>query len=211
MQQLLTVGQLARATGVSAKTIRYYEQVGVLPTPRRSPSGYRHYARRDVHRLLFVRRARALGLSLKNLKTLTVEVDNRRCGTMQPQLSNLVQAQLQTVQQRIAEFQLLRRQLEQVLQQLSTTTLTDAAEGCRCLDHDAAPRESSSPSCTSILGEESMETQNAMEAMTALTTPSGAHDGHCGCGCGCALPLTQLSDSQKTAEPIRNEEGEPHE
>jgi DNA-binding transcriptional MerR regulator len=71
MERPLTVGQLARATGVPAKTIRYYEQVGVLPVPRRSDAGYRHYSRHDVHRLLFIRRARALGLSLANLKALT--------------------------------------------------------------------------------------------------------------------------------------------
>ena len=63
MERPLTVGQLARATGVPAKTIRYYEQVGVLPVPRRSDAGYRRYSRHDVHRLLFIRRARALGLS----------------------------------------------------------------------------------------------------------------------------------------------------
>jgi hypothetical protein len=60
MERPLTVGQLARATGVPAKTIRYYEQVGVLPVPKRSGAGYRHYSRHDVHRLLFIRRARAL-------------------------------------------------------------------------------------------------------------------------------------------------------
>lgn len=49
MERPLTVGQLARATGVSAKTIRYYEQVGVLPAPRRSEAGYRQYSRYDVY------------------------------------------------------------------------------------------------------------------------------------------------------------------
>ena len=67
MERPLTVGQFARATGVPAKTIRSYEHVGVLPVPRRSGAGYRHYSRHDVHRLLFIRRARALGLSLANL------------------------------------------------------------------------------------------------------------------------------------------------
>jgi MerR family regulatory protein len=55
MAHALTIGQLAHATGVPAKTIRYYEQVGVLPVPRRSATGYRQYAQRDVHRLLFIR------------------------------------------------------------------------------------------------------------------------------------------------------------
>src|SRR5215813_3850119 len=86
MERPLTVGQLARATGVPAKTIRYYEQVGILPMPKRSGAGYRHYSRHDVHRLLFIRRARALGLSLANLKALTAELDSGECLTMRPRL-----------------------------------------------------------------------------------------------------------------------------
>jgi DNA-binding transcriptional MerR regulator len=99
MERPLTVGQLARATGVPAKTIRYYEQVGVLPVPRRSEAGYRHYSRHDVHRLLFIRRARALGLSLATLKALTAELDSGECLTMRPRLHALVTEQLHTVQQ----------------------------------------------------------------------------------------------------------------
>ncbi len=49
MEQWLTIGQLAQATGVPTKTIRYYEQVGVLPAPPRSDAGYRQYAKRAVH------------------------------------------------------------------------------------------------------------------------------------------------------------------
>ena len=115
MERPLTVGQLARATGVPAKTIRYYEQVGVLPMPKRSGAGYRHYSRHDVHRLLFIRRARALGLSLVNLKALTAELDSGECLTMRPRLYELVTEQLRTVQQQIAECQVLERQLAQVL------------------------------------------------------------------------------------------------
>jgi DNA-binding transcriptional MerR regulator len=73
MERSLTVGQLARATSVPAKTIRYYEEVGVLPAADRSASGYRQYTGRDVDRLVFVRRARALGLPLAQLKDLTAE------------------------------------------------------------------------------------------------------------------------------------------
>ena len=109
MERPLTVGQLAHATGVPAKTIRYYEQVGVLPAPQRSGAGYRHYSRHDVHRLLFIRRARALGLSLANLKELTTELDSGECLTMRPRLHALVAEQLRTVQRQVAEFQLLKR------------------------------------------------------------------------------------------------------
>src|SRR6266849_2911741 len=137
MEHPLTIGQLAHATGVPAKTIRYYEQVGVLPVPRRSATGYRHYSRHDVHRLLFMRRARALGLSLANLKALTSELDNGECLTMRPRLRAFVTEQLRTVQQQIAEFQLLERQLVQVLQRLQTAAPAQHADGCRCLDSDA--------------------------------------------------------------------------
>jgi DNA-binding transcriptional MerR regulator len=102
MERPLTVGQLAHATGVPAKTIRYYEQVGVLPVPKRSGAGYRQYSRHDVHRLLFIRRARALGLSLANLKALTAELDSGECLTLRPRLHALVLEQLRTVQRHIA-------------------------------------------------------------------------------------------------------------
>src|SRR6266852_9137131 len=106
MERPLTVGQLARATAVPTKTIRYYEQVGVLPVARRSAAGYRQYAQRDVHRLLFIRRARALGLSLPSIKALTAALDSGQCLAMRPQLTHLVTAQLRTVREQIVEFQL---------------------------------------------------------------------------------------------------------
>src|SRR5262245_65998579 len=114
MERPLTVGQLARATGVPAKTIRYYEQVGVLPVPRRSDAGYRHYSRHDVHRLLFIRRARALGLSLANLKMLTDDLDSGECLTMRPRLAALVEVSLRTVPLQLGVCYLIESQLKRV-------------------------------------------------------------------------------------------------
>ncbi len=194
MDRSLTIGQLAQATGVTAKTIRYYEQVGVLPAPRRSPAGYRQYAQRDVHRLLFLRRARALGLSLQQLKTLTAELDNGPCEEMRPQLLDLVQTQLHTVKQQVAEFQLLQQQLEQLLHRLLTMPPTDHTEGCRCLDLDTTPtsNEASQQPLTSQLGEDTMPTSYPLESLTILTSNS-CEDGSCGCGCGCGATFVHLS------------------
>src|SRR6266498_2017614 len=58
MAHALTIGQVAKATGVATKTIRYYEEIGVLPRPRRTPAGYRQYDPPSVERLRFIRRAR---------------------------------------------------------------------------------------------------------------------------------------------------------
>src|SRR5207245_3718410 len=65
MDQTLSIGQVARTTGVAETTIRYYEAIGVLPMPSRAASGFRRYDQPGVERLRFVRRARALGLPLQ--------------------------------------------------------------------------------------------------------------------------------------------------
>src|SRR5262245_42700426 len=58
-EMALTIGQVAKSTGVAARTIRFYEAVGVLAAPRRTGAGYRQYSDDEVQQLLFIRRARA--------------------------------------------------------------------------------------------------------------------------------------------------------
>ena len=201
MERPLTVGQLARATGVPAKTIRYYEQVGVLPEPQRSGAGYRHYSRHDVHRLLFIRRARALGLSLANLKALTAELDSGECLTMRPRLYQLVTEQLRAVQQQIAEFHVLERQLAQVLHRLQTTAPTSHADGCQCLGSEAS--EAQEPHTLSIPQKGEAMSTSTLEPLTILppsTLSETTSDASCGCGCGCGTSLTQLALPQDTAD-----------
>lgn len=66
----MNIGQAAEASGVSAKMIRYYEQIGLIEPPARSQSGYRVYAEQNVHTLRFVRRARSLGFSVEETGAL---------------------------------------------------------------------------------------------------------------------------------------------
>lgn len=66
----MNIGQAADRSGVSAKMIRYYESVGLVPKPNRRESGYRDYDGSDVHRLAFVRRARDLGFSVDRIREL---------------------------------------------------------------------------------------------------------------------------------------------
>jgi len=75
---LLDIGEAAQASGVSAKMIRHYEEIGLVPKPGRTQAGYRVYREADVHRLRFVRRARDLGFSMKEIETLLGLWNNRR-------------------------------------------------------------------------------------------------------------------------------------
>ncbi len=66
----MTIGELAKSSGVNAKLIRHYESIGVVPKPGRTDSGYRIYSKTDIQFLKFIKRARGLGFSMKEIKKL---------------------------------------------------------------------------------------------------------------------------------------------
>jgi DNA-binding transcriptional MerR regulator len=139
MAQTVTIGQVAKATGVAAKTIRYYEQIGVLPVPGRTVSGYRQYDESAVERLRFVSRARSLGLPLQRLRALTSTLDGAPRAALRPRLFALLQEQLSAVQRKIAELEALRQQLEQVSHRMLTSAQRRHTGMCRCLQAEDTP------------------------------------------------------------------------
>jgi len=134
MPDRLTIGQVAKTSGVAAKTIRYYEQIGVLPAPSRAASGYRLYDQPGIERLRFIRRARSLGLPLQQLKTLTGALNGGPRPEFRPRIRVLVRAQLDAVTNQIAELEGLRQQLEQILQGMSISSRRPQGGVCQCLD-----------------------------------------------------------------------------
>jgi MerR family copper efflux transcriptional regulator len=139
MGHTLTIGQAAKRSGIAAKTIRYYEQIGVLPAPSRAASGYRLYDQPGVERLRFVRSVRSLGLPLQQLKPLMDTLNGGPHPTLRPRLRALVRSQLDAVKLQIAEMERLRLQLERILQQMETSAPRRHPGVCRCLETKGRP------------------------------------------------------------------------
>lgn len=79
MERPLTISQVSRSFGLSPKTLRFYESIGILPQARRSQSGYRLYDEGQVGLLGFIVRAKGLGLTLKDIKDAMALHDGGRC------------------------------------------------------------------------------------------------------------------------------------
>jgi MerR family copper efflux transcriptional regulator len=128
MSQRLTIGGVAAATGLPAKTIRYYESVGLIRRPTRSEGNYRLYDERDVATLRFIQKARALGFSLKEVGALVaLWRDKRRASA---DVRRLATAHLADIDARIAEL----RRIRQPLQQLVERCHGDARADCPIIE-----------------------------------------------------------------------------
>lgn len=115
---VLTISQAARRTGVNAKAIRYYESVGLLPRPARFTNQYRQYRQADINRLLLLRCLRSLGIPLTQGKPLLTEISDERCIDVQQELLRLANARLVALDQEIAELQQLREEIKNYQQTL---------------------------------------------------------------------------------------------
>ena len=83
MKAGITIGELATELKLNPKTIRYYEEVGLLPEPRRSESGYRLYSKHEVERLRLIQRAKLVGLSLAETKEIVEYAIDGRCNALE--------------------------------------------------------------------------------------------------------------------------------
>jgi DNA-binding transcriptional MerR regulator len=121
MSTQLHIGEVAKLLGVSQKTIRHYHKVGLLAEPPRSDGGYRLYTASDLVRLQRIRRLQALGLSLKQIKTLLGEHVSERERTLREVLQSLLE-------ELSAEIQTLEKQLERIKTMLASDALDTIAQ-----------------------------------------------------------------------------------
>ncbi len=119
MSRLMNIGEAADAAGVSAKMIRHYEQIGLVPEATRTDSGYRQYTERDVSILRFIRQSRRLGFSMGS--------NDRRASR---EVKALAQAHLDALEEKMREM----AEMQQALKRLVTSCHGDDDPHCAILD-----------------------------------------------------------------------------
>ena len=106
------IGQAAKQSGVSAKMVRHYESLGLLPAVHRTDAGYRQYGDKQVHTLRFIRRARLLGFSMAEIAELLKLWQNQQRASAD--VKRIAQAHVADLERRIAEMQAMRQTLAEL-------------------------------------------------------------------------------------------------
>ena len=109
----VNIGEAAKRSGVSAKMVRHYESLGLLPRVARTDSGYRQYGEADVHTLRFIKRARDLGFTMEEIGELVSLWQNRRRASAN--VRRIAQKHAQDLAQRIAQMQEMQRTLQHLI------------------------------------------------------------------------------------------------
>jgi len=130
----LRIGEVARRSGFTVKTLRFYERRGLLHASGRSPGGFRLYTDADLHRLDFIRQAKALGLTLDQIRGLVVTARERSCAATRPLLLRVLDARIEQTAGQIETLSRLKQELERRRRVLARRPLTDHGRGyCACM------------------------------------------------------------------------------
>jgi MerR family mercuric resistance operon transcriptional regulator len=128
-----TIGRLSETAGVNIETIRYYERIGLMAKPPRTAGGRRLYDETASRRLIFIRRARALGFSVEDIRALlALSAGDGRCADVHA----LTVRHLTDVRAKIADL----RRLERTLATTAQRCARDASPDCPIIDSLSAPR-----------------------------------------------------------------------
>ena len=137
----ITIGDLAIATQCTVPTIRYYEEVGLLPAASRSSGGQRVYSSTYLRRLTFIRRCRDFGFPIERIKELIALVGSpeQDCTAAR----DLAQQHLNSVRRKVKELRALERSLKQYVDACETQCAGGPSSGCVILEDLSAPKQTS--------------------------------------------------------------------
>lgn len=131
--QTYTIGETVKKVGLPAKTIRFYEEQGVLPQPVRLANGYRAYTEELVEQLKALKYARDLGLPLSEIKKLMKGCENGDCEHSHEYIESLIDAYSSQLTVRIAEMQTLRHKLKDLKNRITHDCKPGEAYCCNIL------------------------------------------------------------------------------
>jgi len=117
----MRISELAERVGVAPSTVRYYERIGLVPLPARTASGYRSYDDDAAGRLLFVTRAKRIGLTLEQIAALLPVWDGVHCAATHEQIAQLVATKRAEVLEHIRELERFASQLDEIADALRDT------------------------------------------------------------------------------------------
>lgn len=126
----MRIGQLAEQAGVTAKTLRFYEQSGLLPAPHRGPSGYRDYADIALDRLRFIRAAQAAGLTLAEIGGIIAVRESS--GPPCEHVAALLAEHAAELDQRITALSALRQEVQQLQERAATLDPAACSDDAIC-------------------------------------------------------------------------------
>ena len=172
----LKIKDVADASGFSANTLRYYEQIGLLPESVRTPAGYRTYDQRTLDRLAFISRAKQLGCTLEEIAGLTTAWDGGQCGPIQDQLRQLVSDKITAAQQQLAELMTFTSELQHAATALERHRPDGPCDdGCGCVtDLDDTTTTDASVQAVSL---STKPVPNGGEPAIACTLSAGSMKG----------------------------------
>lgn len=127
----MRIGELAGQLNLNPRTIRFYESIGVLQEPARTPSGYREYDKSDLERLKFIKLAQSLGLSLDDIREILAFRDRGEAPC--PYVRRAIEEQAEAIDRRIRELDRLRSELRRL--QRVARRLPDESPDDRCVCH----------------------------------------------------------------------------
>ena len=130
----MRIAEVAQRTGFSPATLRYYEELDLLPAPARTPAGYRAYDESVLDRLAFISRAKSLGCTLEEVSELMPQWDGGRCAPVQARLRELAATKLDETRARTAELAAFAGDLERIVAGLGSHTPDGPCDdSCGCV------------------------------------------------------------------------------
>jgi len=185
MEDRLRIGELSARHGLSTATLRYYESLGLLGEAERSPSGYRLFSSDDEARLRFILRAKALNLSLEEIRSLLEAWHQGGCGGTRTKLRHVVAHKIQEARTRATEAQAFAAQLTHVYNNLGQETAK--SEPCGCIPDLPAPETLDLDAELKLIQSSICGCGARLDGVRATET----------CACGCCAP-----EAATSADPL---------